>query len=53
VVDELDAIDGTPVIDLKPIMSEFLLRTSVTQPAWSTELMEQYWSDGDPSDCSR
>tara|TARA_R110002110_G_scaffold10551_12_gene51971 strand:- start:797 stop:1273 length:477 start_codon:yes stop_codon:yes gene_type:complete len=45
IVADLDAIDGTPVIDLKPIMSEFLPRTAVIQPAWSTELMEQYWHD--------
>ncbi|MGD8415800.1 MAG: SAM-dependent methyltransferase, partial [Pseudomonadales bacterium] len=47
VVDELDAIDGTPVIDLKPVMSEFLPRTSVSQPSWSKELMQQYWDEGD------
>jgi len=46
-VDELDAIDGTPVVDLKPVMSEFLPRTSVSQPAWSKELMQQYWDEDD------
>jgi tRNA-Thr(GGU) m(6)t(6)A37 methyltransferase TsaA len=39
----LDAIDGTPVIDLKPVMTEFLPRSAVTQPRWATELMAQYW----------
>lgn len=43
VVSELDAIDGTPVIDLKPVMREFLPRGEVTQPAWATELMRDYW----------
>lgn len=43
VVAELDAIDGTPVIDLKPVMREFLPREAVSQPAWSTELMRKYW----------
>jgi tRNA (Thr-GGU) A37 N-methylase len=43
VVAELDAIDGTPVIDLKPVMREFLPREPVTQPAWSMELMRNYW----------
>ncbi len=47
VVNELDAIDGTPVVDLKPVMSEFLPRSSVVQPAWSTELMKHYWHEGD------
>lgn len=44
VVAELDAIDGTPVIDLKPVMREFLPREAVTQPAWVGELMSRYWS---------
>ena len=43
-VSELDAIDGTPVIDIKPVMREFLPREDVRQPAWSHELMAQYWS---------
>ena len=34
----LDAIDGTPVLDIKPVMTEFLPRGSITQPAWSREL---------------
>ena len=42
-VTELDAIDGTPVLDIKPVMAEFLPREPVRQPAWSTELMRQYW----------
>jgi len=42
-VAELDAIDGTPVVDLKPVMREFLPRSPVIQPAWSTELMASYW----------
>ena len=39
----LDAIDGTPVIDLKPWMTEFGPRGDIRQPAWSTELMRDYW----------
>jgi tRNA-Thr(GGU) m(6)t(6)A37 methyltransferase TsaA len=42
-VNELDAIDGTPVLDLKPVMEEFLPRGRVRQPAWSHELMSEYW----------
>jgi tRNA-Thr(GGU) m(6)t(6)A37 methyltransferase TsaA len=42
-VAELDAIDGTPVIDIKPVMAEFLPRQEVRQPAWSHQLMRQYW----------
>jgi tRNA-Thr(GGU) m(6)t(6)A37 methyltransferase TsaA len=43
VVRGLDAIDGTPVLDVKPYMEEFAPRGSVRQPAWSRELMRDYW----------
>jgi tRNA-Thr(GGU) m(6)t(6)A37 methyltransferase TsaA len=43
VVGELDAIDGTPVLDIKPVVKEFLPREAVRQPAWSSELMADYW----------
>lgn len=39
----LDAIDGTPVVDIKPWMVECGPRGNVLQPAWSTELMKHYW----------
>lgn len=39
----LDAIDGTPVVDMKPYMTDFAPRTEVRQPAWATELMSEYW----------
>ena len=39
----LDAVDGTPVVDLKPVMKEFLPREDTHQPAWATELMRNYW----------
>jgi tRNA (Thr-GGU) A37 N-methylase len=39
----LDAIDGTPVLDLKPFMIEFGPRGPVTQPSWSHELMRDYY----------
>ena len=42
-VAELDAIDGTPVLDLKPVMQEFLPREPVEQPPWVAELMLAYW----------
>ena len=43
VVQGLDAIDGTPVLDIKPVMQEFLPRTQVRQPEWSRELIRDYW----------
>jgi len=45
-VAELDAIEGTPVLDIKPVLQEFLPRGKVLQPAWSRELMREYWSPG-------
>jgi tRNA (adenine37-N6)-methyltransferase len=42
-VEGLDAIDGTPVLDIKPHIKEFAPRGTVTQPAWSTELMADYY----------
>lgn len=39
----LDAIDGTPVVDIKPWMNEFGPRGAATQPEWATELMSGYW----------
>ena len=43
VVKGLDALDGTPVMDIKPVMKEFLPKGQVKQPNWSTSLMEKYW----------
>ncbi|HET9141568.1 SAM-dependent methyltransferase [Actinophytocola sp.] len=38
----LDAVSGTPVIDLKPTMAEFL-PANVTQPEWVGRLMSEYF----------
>jgi tRNA (Thr-GGU) A37 N-methylase len=46
-VAELDAVDGTPVLDIKPVIVEFLPRTPVRQPVWSSELMRSYWDGND------
>lgn len=39
----LDAIEGTPVVDLKPYMAEFGPRGEVKQPEWSHVLMQEYF----------
>ncbi len=39
----LDAVNGTPVLDIKPVMAEFLPSEPVHQPEWSRELMQDYW----------
>lgn len=40
---DLDAVDATPVIDVKPYMIEFGPKGEVRQPQWSRELMRQYF----------
>ncbi|MER8035409.1 SAM-dependent methyltransferase [Streptomyces hydrogenans] len=42
-VEGLDAVDGTPVLDIKPHMDEFGPRGATTQPAWATEIMRSYY----------
>ncbi|MFN8006597.1 MAG: SAM-dependent methyltransferase [Terriglobia bacterium] len=42
-VSELDAIDKTPVLDMKPVLTEFLPQEKIRQPLWSRELMQDYW----------
>jgi tRNA (Thr-GGU) A37 N-methylase len=39
----LDAIDGTPVLDVKPYLTGFAPRGVVREPAWADELMQGYW----------
>ena len=39
----LDAIDGTPVLDIKPVMKGFLPRGEIREPVWAAALMEAYW----------
>jgi tRNA (Thr-GGU) A37 N-methylase len=39
----LDAIDGTPILDIKPWVEEFGPRGKTYQPVWISELMREYW----------
>jgi tRNA-Thr(GGU) m(6)t(6)A37 methyltransferase TsaA len=41
----LDAIDGSPVLDIKPWMEEFGPIGVTRQPAWASELMADYFKD--------
>jgi tRNA-Thr(GGU) m(6)t(6)A37 methyltransferase TsaA len=43
-VEGLDAVDGTPVLDLKPWVAEFAPRGPLFQPPWISELMMGYWA---------
>jgi tRNA (adenine37-N6)-methyltransferase len=42
-VRELDAVNGSPVLDIKPWVDEFGPREPVRQAAWSRELMASYF----------
>lgn len=42
-LESLDAIDGTPVLDIKPVMEGFLPRGAIREPDWSKALMAGYW----------
>ncbi|GAA4212329.1 SAM-dependent methyltransferase [Actinocatenispora rupis] len=42
-VADLDALDGTPVLDIKPYLIEFAPTDTVRQPAWATRLMDGYY----------
>jgi tRNA-Thr(GGU) m(6)t(6)A37 methyltransferase TsaA len=39
----LDAIDGTPVLDMKPYLLEMGPRGPVREPSWVREVMDHYW----------
>jgi tRNA (Thr-GGU) A37 N-methylase len=42
-VQGLDAIDGTTVLDIKPVLTGFLPRGDVKEPDWARQIMERYW----------
>jgi tRNA-Thr(GGU) m(6)t(6)A37 methyltransferase TsaA len=43
-VQGLDAFHGSPVLDIKPVMLEFIPdRAAIRQPKWSSELMAKYF----------
>jgi tRNA-Thr(GGU) m(6)t(6)A37 methyltransferase TsaA len=39
----LDAIDGTPILDIKPVFKEFKISENIKQPNWVEDLMKNYW----------
>lgn len=42
-VEGLDAVDGTPILDIKPVWKGYLPRGAMCEPRWATELMSGYW----------
>jgi tRNA-Thr(GGU) m(6)t(6)A37 methyltransferase TsaA len=43
IVKGLDAIDWTPIVDIKPVIKEFLPTNEILQPKWCSDLMKNYW----------
>jgi tRNA (adenine37-N6)-methyltransferase len=43
VTEGLDAIDGTPILDIKPYTAGFQPRGPVREPGWMRELMTYYY----------
>jgi tRNA (Thr-GGU) A37 N-methylase len=43
-VEDLDAVDGTPVLDIKPWFVEFGPRGDVRQAAWSSVMLTNYFA---------
>ncbi|MES2331630.1 MAG: tRNA (N6-threonylcarbamoyladenosine(37)-N6)-methyltransferase TrmO [Bacteroidota bacterium] len=39
----LDAISGTPILDIKPVIKEFGVKKEIVQPDWVSDLMKDYW----------
>jgi tRNA (Thr-GGU) A37 N-methylase len=44
-VADLDAVDGTPVLDIKPWFIEMGPRGEVRQPAWPSEMLADYYAE--------
>ena len=42
-VEGLDAIDGTPVLDIKPVITGFQPRGQIREPECAREIMADYW----------
>ena len=40
---ELDAVDGTPVLDVKAFYKGFSPRGEIREPSWAAELMAGYF----------
>jgi tRNA (adenine37-N6)-methyltransferase len=43
-VEDLDAVEGTPILDIKPWFTEFGPRGEIHQASWSTQMLEDYFA---------
>ncbi len=46
-VEGLDAVHGTPVVDIKPVLRGFLPRGPIREPPWASVIMADYWERAD------
>ncbi|MFD3970328.1 SAM-dependent methyltransferase [Streptomyces cyaneofuscatus] len=46
-VTDLDAVDGTPVVDIGPYFTAMGPRGPVKEPAWPGEMLKDYWRDAE------
>lgn len=46
-VEDLDAVDGTPVLDIKPWFTEMGPRGEIHQPEWTTTMLRDYYATPD------
>ena len=42
-IEDVDLLDGTPVLDIKPVLKGFLPRGVLREPKWASEIMHEYW----------
>lgn len=42
---DLDAVNGTPVIDIAPWFTQFGPRGEIHQPTWPEEMLADYWAE--------
>ncbi len=43
-VEDLDAVDATPVLDIKPWFTEMGPRGEIAQPEWTTTMLRDYYA---------
>ncbi|WP_031062033.1 TrmO family methyltransferase domain-containing protein [Streptomyces sp. NRRL F-5527] len=46
-VEDLDADDGTPIVDLVAVFKEMLPRGPMYQPSWPAEMLQNYWANAE------
>lgn len=39
----LDCINETPILDIKPVMKQFLPNGEIIEPQWTEKIMKNYW----------